>query len=211
MKALADPIRHLDRGIYDVPEVARLVHADPSTVARWTTRQGPRSALVEPEEPGVLSFHDLISVYVIHELRSRHVRLSDIENGAAYLGRKLRTSRPFAHKKLATVGKSFFANVEDWVDAGQSGQMAFQEIIKPLMRPIRFGRDELASLWYPHEHVWINPLVQAGTPCIRGTRVPTATVAAMASEGAEAVADDLGLELIQVMAAISYERTLEAA
>ena len=95
--------------------------------------------------------------------------------GAKHLAEVLGTGRPLAHKGLATVGAGFFADVAgDWQDAGLGGQLAFQNMIEPLLKPITFNDSNMASIWRPHEGVWINPAVQAGTPCVEGTRVTDA-------------------------------------
>jgi uncharacterized protein (DUF433 family) len=209
----------LGLGIYDVVEVAELIHRAPLTVARWTTRSRQSKSFLEPRSDGVFVFHDLISLYVISELLRRGVKRTAILAGRDYLTRSLETEYPFAHRRLATVGDAFFAEIHgDWIDAGKWGQAAFKEIVEPLVRPIDFGSNELASVWRPARLVWINPRIQAGTPCVEGTRVPTRQLADLVTAKAlsdraeeyEEVADDYALTVEQVQAAIEFERGLAA-
>jgi uncharacterized protein (DUF433 family) len=68
----------------------------------------------------------------------------------------------------------------------------------------------MASLWRPHDRVWINPKVQAGTPCVDATRIPTAALADMASaeDDLEDLADDYEIDIADIRAAIGYEKEL---
>ena len=203
---------YLGRGIYDVVEVARLVRCTRHRVDGWT-RTGPGDdPLLTGELGGLFSFWDLLSLRVIAELAERGVPRSEIARGAEYLTAELGTSRPFAHEGLATVGRGFFADIESWVDMGLGGQQAFQTVVEPLLRPITFDESGMATIWRPHTSVWVNPEVQAGTPCVDGTRIPTGTLADLHSTGLgiDDLSDDYQLSPAQVQAAISYETSLAA-
>ena len=60
----------LGRGIYDIAEAARIVRRHPDTVARWTRGTDP---LNHVESDRIISFLDLISLWVISELIRRGV------------------------------------------------------------------------------------------------------------------------------------------
>lgn len=160
----------------------------------------------------LFSFWDLLSLRVIAELSSRGVPRNQIATGARYLADELGTDRPFAHQGLATVGRGFFADVDCWVDVGLGGQQAFQVVVEPLLKPITFDESGMAAIWRPYTSVWINPKVQAGSPCVDGTRIPTATLAQLHVAGLEFedLSDDYQLSLQQVEAAIRYENSLAA-
>ena len=194
----------LGRGIYDIAEAARIVGRHPETVARWTRGTDP---LHHVEDDRIISFLDLISLWVISELARRGVPRPEIRAGGKYVAENVGTPYPFAHQKLATVGAGFFSEFEAWVDVGKGGQGSFPEVIEGLLNPIEFGPDLLASIWRPTNGVWLNPNVQAGAPCIDGTRVPTKVVASLKAVGehVEDIADDLRLEVTQVHAALQYE------
>ena len=195
----------LGRGIYDIAEAARIVQRHPDTVARWTRGADP---LHRVEHDRFISFLDLISLWVISELIKRGVSKRAIRAGREYMTEQVGTSYPFAHQDLATAGTGFFGKLTEWVDVGRWGQGSFQAVIKGMLSPIEFGSDLHASVWRPTNGVWINPQVQAGTPCIDGTRVPTKVVADLKAVGEhiEDIADDLNLDITQVSAALQYER-----
>ncbi len=203
--------RLLNSGIYDGVDVARLIHRDPTTVAGWTT--GSRQPLLVPQHGNRLfSFLDLVSLYVISELLRRKVPRSEVYRGGQFLAKRLETDRPFAHESLATAGSAFFADLGEWLDVGKWGQTAFQEMVVPILRPITYERS-LASSWQPHSNVLIDPRLQAGMPCIEGTRVPTAAVARYLASGEDLddLADDLALRPEQVRDALEFEQSLDEA
>ena len=207
----------MGRGIYDIKEVARLIQSRRTRVEAWTRSQKGNPPLLSGELDGLFSFWDLLSLRVIAELITRGVPRDHIARGADHLAQSLGTDRPFAHKSLATVGVGFFADIAgDWEDAGLRGQLAFQGVIEPLLEPIEFNDSDMASIWRPHECVWINPEVQAGTPCVDGTRVPTSMLASLLglNEPSEArlleACDDYRLTTAQVRAALRYELVLAA-
>lgn len=197
--------RLLGRGIYDLVEAARLIRRDPETVARWIRGKQP---LYPISATRFLSFLDVVSLLVISELVDRAVPRREIRSGAEYLARTLNTDYPFAHEQLATAGSAFFGKVGDWVDVGKGGQGAFELVVRDLLRPIEYGANQLAAIWRPRAGVWVNPAVQAGAPCVDGTRVPTRVIAdlAEADEDPEDIAEDLHLTVSAVEAALGYER-----
>ena len=90
---------------------------------------------------------------------------------------------------------------------GKGGQGSFPVVIEELLSLIEFGSDLHASIRRPAKGVWLNPNVQAGAPCIDGTRVPTKVIADLEAVGdhIEDIADDLSLNITQVRAALQYE------
>lgn len=203
---------YLGRGIYDVAEVARLIRRTRGRVEGWTRAGAHKAPLLSGELDGLFSFWDLLSLRVIGELTERGVPRSEIARGAEYLAAELETHRPFAHEGLATVGRGFFAHLGSWVDVGMGGQQAFQVVVEPLLEPITFNDSGMATIWRPHASVWVNPEVQAGAPCVDGTRIPTGTLADLqrAGLGIEELSDDYQLSVEQVQAAIAYEASLAA-
>lgn len=210
-------VLYLGRGIYDISEVARLLRSGRARVEGWTRPRAGEPPLLTGELAGLFSFWDLLSLRVIAELTRRRVPRDHIARGAHHLAQSLGTDRPFAHRGLATVGVGFFAEIADgWEDAGLRGQLAFQDMIEPLIRPITFNDSDMASIWRPHAGIWVNPAVQAGTPCVDGTRVPTQLLASLlgmedVDEGdLLEVSDDYRLTAAQVRAALDYELALVA-
>ncbi|MCY4194726.1 MAG: DUF433 domain-containing protein, partial [bacterium] len=203
---------YLSRGIYDVAEVARLIRRSRRRVEGWARAGEEQALLLSGELDGLFSFWDLLSFRVISELVERGVPRGEIARGAEYLAVELGTRRPFAHEALATAGRGFFADIGSWVDVGLGGQQAFQVVVEPLLEPITFNDSGIAAIWRPRKSVWVNPEVQAGAPCVDGTRIPTSTLADLQNTGLgiEELSDDYQLSTEQVQAAITYEASLAA-
>jgi uncharacterized protein (DUF433 family) len=210
-------LTYLNRGMYDVQEASRLTGASPDQIRRWTAPAHTREAIVPAGDEGPLSFHDLVSLWVVRQLRDRGVSTLRIARARARMAAEWHTQHPFAHReflaRLATDGAAIFAedDQEDWVDVSFGGQRAFQEIITPALESLEFGGDDqLATFWRPATGVKIDPRIQTGSACIDGTRVPTAHIHDLleAGEDPEDVAEDFDLELDQVLAAEAYEARL---
>ena len=187
-------------GIYDLTEAARLVGRAADTIARWVRGA---EALHRVRDAKILNFLDLISLLVISELVRRRVPKPEIIRGGEYLSRQLDTSYPFAHKDIATAGAALFGKFGDWV----GGQLAFQDAIREYLKPISYGGDDLASAWRPRPRILVNPAIQAGAPCIEGTRVPTLLLAELAEspEDYQQIASYYRLTVEDVQAAVEYE------
>ena len=201
------PGKYLGRGIYDLVEAARIIGRSPDTIGGWTKGSSPLHPVAHDR---ILSFMDLISLWVISELSKRGVPKGHIRSGRDYVAEQADTEYPFAHRYLATVGAGFFAKLdrsEDWVDAGQGGQGSFQMFIQNLIQPIEYGPDLHAAKWRPAQLILLDPKIQAGAPCIEGTRIPTTLVAKLnkAGEHKEDIAEDMRLNITQVNAALEYE------
>lgn len=208
--------RLLGRGIYDVAEVARLVRRPTREVAGWT-RGTVGQSLLRPRAGTMFSFYDLMTAHVTAQLRRRDVPLSKIKDSREYLAKEYQTDWPLAHaealEKLASAGSDVYEREGDIVDAAKGGQLAFTLIVGPLLRSIEFDATEMAVRWRPRDGVLIAPTVQAGAPCVDGTRVTTQVLEDLAQRGEDpaVLADDFGLSLAAVQAALAYEQELLAA
>ena len=105
-------VEYLNRGMYDIVEVARLIGRSPDTIARWTSQRGDRQPLLVPEHNKVLfSFVDLVSLDIASHLRRRGATLVTIDRASRFLAAALHTRWPLAHAKLATAGAGIFAEL----------------------------------------------------------------------------------------------------
>lgn len=211
----------LGQGIYDLCELARLVGRSPDELTGWATspRAGRtrRDALLIPRQGRLFSFYDLVTAVVTSEFRDRDVPLGKVRDARRFLSKRLEVEWPFAHvdglKSLATVGRDiYFEDGTTWVDASKGGQAAFEAVVAPLIRRLEFDSEGMAAKWRPVEGVLLNPQIQAGAPCVDGTRLSTHFVLSLveAGEAVEDVADDYDLPPEAVRRALAYEQTLAA-
>ncbi len=205
----------LNQGVYDLAEAALLLGRGPGQIARWAGPAGRLSAVVSPSFERAFSFADLVSLRVAAQLREANVSDHDLRRGVAALRAHFGSERPLADKailgRLATSGRSFLVDLGDgWVDIGHGGQGVFQSVVRLYLQRLQFNDAGQPNLWRPAHHVALDPRIQAGAPCIEGTRVPTATIAdLLQSEDAKDIALDFDLSVEDVFAAAAFEESLE--
>jgi len=168
----------------DVPTVhqARPVHS--RNVIRWI-----RAGLTSPELRQVsgkellMSFEDVVSMRVIALLRALGVTWPKIHRAEQWLRQQTGYPRPFAVKRVWTETVDVFADFPiGFVAASRHGQLSFVELIGQYLQPvedmtfIRHNGVHVAATWTPHIDVIMNPLIQFGEPCIKGTRIRTRVI-----------------------------------
>lgn len=216
------------RGIYDVPEAARYLRAgnpwtehhalSSSTLIRWI-----RSGLSSPEladTPGrelLLEFNDLVSMRVITALRASGVGWREIRRTEQWLQQTRGVEWPFATEFLWTGQGELFAEWANRLVSGSRHGQAALDLLRDYVIPVSglafSGESGLAVSWEPVASVTLNPLVQFGAPCIKGTRIPTRSVFGMieAGDSPERVARSYGISQGELQAAYDWEQLLLAA
>jgi uncharacterized protein (DUF433 family) len=205
----------LGKGLYDAAEVGRLLGHDAEWVVRWSTPSPHGPAIVNPTFERMFSFADLVSFRVASLVRERGVSDAHLRHGVETLRDLTELDRPLASRKviekLATSGNSFLYDrgSGQFEDIGRGGQGVFPDVVRIYLERVTFDGYGAPQRWTPADGVVIDPAIQAGTPCVAGTRVPTATIAALL-RGAdiEQVALDLDLPIEAVEQAQAFERQL---
>lgn len=202
-------------GLYDATEVALLCGLAPDQVVRWSTATTHGDPAVSASFDRLFSFADLVAFTVVRQVRDNGVSDRHLRKGVSTLRSTWSIDNPLASQnvieRLATSGDSFLAQVvdDDYEDIGRGGQGTFQEVIKVHLKRIQFDVTGRPTRWTPIDGVSIDPEVQAGAPCVKGTRIPTRVVAERAAvEPDDDVAFDLDLELAAVEAAVRFEELL---
>jgi uncharacterized protein (DUF433 family) len=98
------------------------------------------------------------------------------------------------------------------IAASRSGQYAFgilEEYLIPV-HGITFNENHIARTWEPLADILLDPLIQFGAPCIKGTRIPTRSLWGMVTAGdtIEYIAESYHLSTKQVQDAIDWENAL---
>ena len=209
-------------GIYDVPEVARYIKASDggdalcsvssAKLLRWIRRGVASPDLVDVAGTELLiAFEDLVSMRVVTALRSVGVKWSEIYRTEEWLRDATGHERPFATEYLWTgQGDIFIDWTERLLSASRNGQLAL-ELLKEHLIPVHglvFGEEsKVAVLWEPMTGIVLEPTVQFGSPCLKGTRIPARTVAGMveAGDSVEWVAQSYGVSSDEVKVACDWE------
>lgn len=162
------------------------------------------------------SFSDLISLFVVRELRRHGVPSHRIRDAEQHLRAKWRTDRPFVSERIATDGRHVYSGEEIAAEqpaqieaASLKGQQAMLVPIRDDLKTVRYV-DGRAHVWQPAAHVVLDPDRQFGEPVIEGTRVPVATIAAAARKRpTEDVAASYGVDPAEARAAVRFQRELD--
>lgn len=178
-------------GIYSFPEAARILGlraADvrAGTLRRWVAGLTPPSVGISPDEPRLLSFHDLVSLEVVRRFRRSGVSLQKLRKLEAALAESLPgVARLFAQRLFFTDGAAIWADlapagaepqVIELVGRG-AGHYVWLPVIETFAEEIRFGAENEAVAWELTDRVEIDPNIQFGEPVVKGTRLPIAVIA----------------------------------
>lgn len=183
-------------GIYIAPEAALYLTATLTRDVPSYTLKHPissrrvihwiRVGLTTPSLAGIggrellLSFEDLVSMRVIALLRAFGVSWPKIHKAEQWLREQTGYPRPFAIKRVWTETRDVFAEFPaGFITASRHGQIAFVELFEEYLQSVEdmsfIPHDgvNVAETWTPHDDVLMNPKIQFGDPCIKGTRLPT--------------------------------------
>ena len=215
-------------GIYDVPEAARYLRASlhggvvyavqPAKMLRWIRRGVASPGLVDVDGRDLLiAFGDLVSLRIVVALRAAGVGWDKIDEAERWLREETGCERPFATETLWTGQGRVFADLRQrLIDASSAGQLAFgmlRDYLLPVHGLLFDAETHMASSWEPASGVVLEPDVQFGSPCLKGTRIPTRTLAGMveAGDSVEWVAAAYDISPDEVRAACDWESRLRAA
>lgn len=211
-------MNRLGKGIYSVPQAARLVGVPSPQLRRWVvgTAKGKAAlptALQSIDGEPTLEFADLISALFIRAFRDEGVSLQLIRRVALKAAEELGNDRPFSLRRFGTDGRRIYQNEARALRDAETGQYVMKPIFKPLMRTIKYGAAEVAERWYPlgpTRPVVVDPAIALGEPTVRG--VPTRVLYGPVSAGDSPadVARWYGLERAEVLAACQFERKMHA-
>ena len=218
----------LFEGIYDLPEAARYLraswHGPPlfsvssSKMIGWIRKGVSSQDLIDIHGQELLiGFEDLISMRVIAALRAANVSWPAIREAERWLRRETGSGRPFATETIWTGQRQVFIEwKKQLVSASTSGQAAFDfllEFLIPVHGLLFSEETHMATSWEPSSGVVLEPAVQFGAPCIKGTRIPTRTVAGMieAGDSPKYVAQAFDQPIEAIEEACEWERLLRAA
>ena len=218
---------HSWEGIYEPTEAARFLKAsacsediypfDSTKLIRWIRRGLANPELVAvPGRELLLDFEDLISMRVVSALKSAGMSWPAISEAENWLREMTGLRQPFATEPLwAGQGDVFTEWGDRLVSGNRQGQTGFALIRKYLIpiHGLEFHEEShRATSWEPFDDVLLQPAVQFGAPCIKGTRIPTRSVAGMVNAGdsIEWVAQSYCLSVATVMAACEWESRIQS-
>lgn len=207
---------------YTKAEVALYLRIPKSTVSAWTRgttytvqdgRKIPFYPVIVPAEPNLLSFQNLVELFVLKSLRRDYdIPLPNIRTAITALRERSGSSHPLAEYEILTDKRDII--LEEFgkiLNLNRHGQLEMGELLESTLR--RVGMENGEWTYQPVETVVFSPSRQFGRPCIVGTRIPTDLVFARHSAGetVDDIAWDFECDATLISGAVDYEKGLRVA
>lgn len=213
----------LDTPNYSPAEASRYFHISSSTLSYWTEEPNP---LIPLSPEGMLSFKNMVELYVLEGLRSIYnVRTRQIRRAVEYLLSSEKSRHPLADYDIETDGKyvQFYEGTR-LLNASLMGQYEFNDVVKCYLHRVERDphgvaqrifpytkREQLDTGQAPPKTIEINPGVCFGLPVLAGSRITTGFLASRYRGGDSvlAIATSYGRPTTAIKEAIEWELGLE--
>lgn len=214
------------KGIYTVPEAARMINMPARNLRRWLggyEHHGKQEAplwrpqhQVEHDEAIVIGFRDLIEARIVNSLREMRIGLPTIRKCIARARDLVGDERPFSTRQFKTDRKSIF--LEIWREVGEpelidlkSLQGVFSRVVAPSLTGLEFDH-EAASRWWlldGKRTIVADPERSFGQPIVAESGIPTRRLAQVVkAEGSvDAAAKLFDIRPRLIRDALEYELT----
>jgi uncharacterized protein (DUF433 family) len=219
--------RASEGGLYTVGMVARVLAAKPEKVRSWVEgyRHSGADAILRKDVPRiggktVLTFLELIETAFVRHFRAIGYSPQTIRKVAAKLRERHGADHPFAmEKRFKADGREIFEEVV--TDAGERRLVSLMNdnfVIVSAIEPSLFNQvfyvGDIAREFTPladHPRIVMNPTISFGRPALKGIGVPTERLfsAYQAEGGEQEAADEFGLAVDDILAAVRFETELE--
>jgi uncharacterized protein (DUF433 family) len=218
-----------DQPAYPMAEVAWYARVPAATLRTWVlgraygTTDGQRQSrpLIRPADlkRRLLSFNNLVEVHVLSALRTEHgTSVAAIRNAIGYAERELGIERLLLHKELLTDGQDLFlSHLYELVNLSKAGQLAMRSVLQQHLARVERDTRALPMRLFPfvrgvdageHRPIAIDPQIAFGRPVVASRAIATQVIAERidAGETPAEIAEDYGISVEDVEAAVVYER-----
>jgi uncharacterized protein (DUF433 family) len=206
---------------YSPIEAVRYFHVPSSTFTYWTEEPNQLVVLAS-QKPPLLSFKNLVELYVLEGLRKIHgVHTSRIRSAVNFLLSTEKSRHPLADYDIRTEGKNVvFYRKGKPLNASLWGQYEMEEIIGGYLRRVERDphgmalrifpytkRDQLVNREQPPRTVEINPAVCFGLPVLSDSRLTTGFLASRfrGGDSVPSIAKSYGRSVAEIKEAIEWE------
>lgn len=204
---------------YQLKAAAAYAGVTPQTVRNWQADASEGAALAYREAGASLSYLQLQELAIVSAMRKLGVKLKTIRAARDYLGSIMEAEFPFADERVKSDGQDVLVSLPDeflvspaekrLLVANKGGQYAWSAIIGERFDQFEYEKG-VALKWHlsDDDRVVIDPRVSFGAPAVRG--VPTWALRGreIAGELPEEIAEDFGLSIDDVKAALAFEQSL---
>ncbi len=210
----------LGLGAYTFGDAAQLTGLKRRRVREWFRAHPEKSVSAvfrrdfeDETSEELLSFLDLVDVFVAGQLRQSGLALQTLRRVYQTLQQDFGVEHAFSRRELLTDGKQVFLSGLDRHGRNEvvevlTRQKAFPKIILPFLKRLEFdGETNMAMRWRIAEGVVLDPQICFGKPIVTSSGIPTYVLAqAMkVNQDAELVANWYGVTPRDVAAAIAFE------
>lgn len=165
-----------------------------------------------------VSFHDLLDLAAISQLKKRGFSLNAIREIVRNCQEILGVERPFATLKFKTGGREIFVDLgSHLVEVGRKKrELAWKEILEPFLTNLDYNAEGLATRWWPMGRdipVMVDPSYGFGLPVVSTSGVRTEIIVERfrAGEDSREIAEDFGIQPSDVENALRFELLRAAA
>ena len=227
-------MNYFGKGIYTLTTAAKILKTNPQKMRRWikgyTYHKNMECRSYKPlfktefdydSNDVVISFLDLTELLFIENFVRYGISIQKIRKAAIIASDLLKTSHPFAIRKMFTDGKTIFAKIAKKENDTAlldllKNQYQFEEIIEPLLYEcIDFGKHDYAERWWPlgknHEIV-LDPARNMGQPILNKYNVKTELIYELykTNHSVSEISEWYELDKAAIEAAIRYEKDFAA-
>lgn len=203
---------------YQVKAAASYAGVTSQTVRNWQRNAGPGVSISHRDPGSALSYLQLQELAIVSAMRKLGVKLSTIRSARDYLSSMLETEFPFADERVKSDGQDILVPLSHTLKesetrvllvANKNGQYAWPEIIGERFEQFDYEKG-IALKWnLSGDHrVVIDPRVSFGAPTVHGVATWAIKGRETAGESIEEIAEDFGLEVSDVRAALEFEHSL---
>jgi uncharacterized protein (DUF433 family) len=203
---------------YQVGEAAAYARVSPSTVSAWHKRATSDQSVVGGKSKGVgLSFHQLIELAVVAEMRREGIKLAEIARAREYFEDTTGLAHPFAQLRFKTDGADILHDfvgtdgktVDDTlIAANHSGQHVWRDMLAKRLRQFNYDQSGSVIQWKvagEDKPILIDPRLAFGSPQVDGVKTNLIKLRFSAGEEIDEIADDFSLDESSVFEALIFE------
>lgn len=184
----------LGEGIYFPRDVAQILKL-PYHKVKYLMNSFWSAYTFGDERNKAVNFFSLIEFYTYFHLRQRGYSPKYIKDFHHNLSKNLNTLYPFASVRVVDRkekgqrtknSKIWYEYMGELMRDDRGNQPSISSFVKPFLKQIDFGDDNLAKRFYPLHHtknIVVDPLHQFGKPVIAGTNIQTKTIFSLSDAG----------------------------
>lgn len=219
----------LDRRVMTAPEAARQLGIPSTTLIRWLEgehRGGKWYPPVLREDPtgaADMSWGEIVEARYLRAYRAKSVPMQRLRPFISDMRQRFGVPYPLAHFKPFASGRRLLLEVQEQVHLPENlrvvyevstGQLILDPRVTGFLDRVEFAdtENEEAVRIRPagkDSPVVIDPLISSGASTVRGTRTEILAEQASAGTPVDEIADDFGMPVELVKAALSYEWSTE--